>query len=165
MSLPPSRSELFLPLLDAIRRRDPAATARCIRRWVHRHGVASLADFRSATVIPLEGSEAGDWLQQQLDGAALTPLAAVPRPAEVPSPPAVEDAFAALEAAFLPLPASAVPPSTPSEGRAPEPPETDLPSLAQLAAIRAGSLPAPSPSALADLRSWLSAAPQHRRAS
>ncbi|MEA5414538.1 hypothetical protein [Synechococcus sp. BA-132 BA5] len=166
MPLPPSRPELSGLLLEAVHRRDVAATARLTRQWAHRHGVGSLERFRTGSVIALQGTEAGDWLGQQLEATAEAPTAA---PTVFPTAAAgVDDAFAALEAAF------SSPPEFAGEARttpalvvelAPGPTTTSLPEASRLSVLPPGTPPAPAPSTLADLRSWLSGAPQHRRAS
>jgi len=92
VSLPPPRQELPDLLLDAIRSRDAAATARLTRQWAHRHGVTSLETFRTGGVIGQEGPEAGDWLRQQLEGGAMAP--------GTEAPAGVDEAFAALDMAF-----------------------------------------------------------------
>jgi hypothetical protein len=173
VSLPFPRPELSNQLLEAIRRRDAAATARLTRQWVHRHGVVSLGDFRLGTVIPQEGPEAANWLDDQLEGGASAPAPTAPRAqaatapepyhfTEPPGPPpAVESAFAALEAAFL---SPSLLPSEEEPIQAPTPTVPFLPGAALLSSLPASTLPAPAPSTLADLRSWLSGGPQHRRA-
>ncbi len=170
MPLPSPRPDSVSQLLDAIRRRDPAATARLTRRWAHRRGVSSLEDFRFGSVIPLVGREGGDWLQQQLDGAAPVPSATAPcspqastslTVPEAPDGTAAEDGSAGLETAFLPSPLT---PSTEDPCQAEGSDGSTLSALSLLSAIPASPRPAPAPSALADLRSWLSGAPQHRRA-
>ncbi|MCP9858410.1 MULTISPECIES: hypothetical protein [unclassified Cyanobium] len=168
MPLPPSRPELSSLLLEAVHRRDATATARLTRQWAHRHGVGSLERFRTDNLIAQQGIGAGDWLRQQLEGAAGAPTAA---PA-VPGPAAarVEDAFAALEAAFSTAPVFAgVAPDAPAlvSQLAPQPAPfpTSLPEASRLSVLPPGTPPAPAPSTLADLRSWLSGDPQHRRAS
>jgi len=165
VSLPPSRPELSNLLLEAVHRRDATATARLIRQWAHRHGVGSLEQFRTGPLIAQQGSEAGDWLRQHLEGPAVAPTApGLDRPKPVAA--GVDDAFAALEAAFSPPPVPAV--------EAPVPlalvPEqvfaaTSLPEASRLSVLPPGTPPAPAPSTLAGLRSWLSGDPQHRRAS
>ena len=170
MPLPSPRPDPVSQLLDAIRRRDPAATARLTRRWAHRRGVSSLEEFRCSSVIPLEGQDGGDWLLQQLDGSAPVPSATAPcspqasaaqNVPEVPVGTAVEDGFTGLETAFLPSPLN---PSTEAPCPAEAADGSTLSALALLSAAPPGTLPAPAPSTLADLRSWLSGAPQHRRA-
>jgi hypothetical protein len=171
VSLPSPRPALSIQLLEAIRRRDAAATARLTRQWVHRHGVVSLGDFRRGTVIPQEGPEGGKWLEDQLEGGASAPTPTVPRAQtattpqpcfkEPTPPPAVESAFAALEAAFL---SPSLPPSEEELVQAPTAPVSFLPGAALLSSLPASTQPAPAPSTLADLRSWLSGGPQHRRA-
>ncbi len=160
MPLPPSRPELSGLLLEAVRRRDATATARLTRQWAHRHGVVSLERFRRCSVIVQQGTEAGDWLRQQVEGAAGGRTTA-----------GMDDAFAALEAAFsTPLAcAGEAPATTPATAfeLAPEPAPRakSLPEASHLSVLSTGTTPAPAPPTLADLRSWLSGAPQHRRAS
>jgi len=155
VSLPPTRPELSSLLLEAIHRRDATATARLTRLWAHRHGVGSLERFRTGSVITQQGTEAGHWLRQQLEGPALPPSAA-----------GVDDAFAALEAAFSSPPELAgVAPAIPALVRGWAPGFTSLPEASRLSVLPPGTPPAPAPSTLADLRCWLSGSPQHRRAS
>ncbi len=174
MSLPSPRPELSHLLLEAIRRRDAATVARLTGQWAHRHGVTSLESFRTGSVVAEAGWEAGDWLLQHMD-AAMAPASVT-----------MAEAFAALEDSFsAPLqpspvtPIRAVPgPTDPVTDTAEEP--VAAPVAAPLAAaegaaglsdvialhpLSPSASPAPAPSTLADLRSWLSAAPQHRRAS
>ena len=165
MPLPPSRPELSGLLLEAVHRRDVAATARLTRQWAHRHGVGSLERFRTGSVIALQGTEAGVWLGQQLEATAEAPTAA---PTAFPAAAAgVDDAFAALEAALSGPPELAgESPTTPALVVELAPgPTTSLPEASRLSVLPPGTAPAPAPSTLADLRSWLSGAPQHRRAS
>ncbi len=176
MPLPPSRPELSSLLLEAVHRRDATTTARLTRQWAHRHGVGSLERFRTDNLIAQQGLGAGDWLRQQLEGAAGAPTAAqTAAPTGVPPVPGpaaarVDDAFAALEAAFSTAPVFAEEaPATPAlvSELAPEPAPfpTSLPEASRLSVLPPGTPPAPAPSTLADLRSWLSGSPQHRRAS
>ena len=182
MSLPSPRPELSSLLLDAIRRRDAATVARLTGQWAHRHGVTSLESFRTGSVVAEAGWEAGDWLLQHMD-AAMAPASVT-----------MAEAFAALEDSFsgppppspiTPVPAPVTPSRTGPEAREPEAsdPGTEtteelvpapsaeadgaagLSDVIALHAPAASASPAPAPSTLADLRSWLSAAPQHRRAS
>ncbi len=165
MSLPPSRPELSNLLLEAVHRRDATATARLIRQWAHRHGVRSLEQFRAGTLIPQQGLAAGDWLRQHLEGPAVAPTApGSDRPKPVAA--GVDDAFAALEAAFSTPPLPAVEAPVPL-ALVPEPvaAATSLPEASRLSVLPPGTPPAPAPSTLAGLRSWLSGDPQHRRAS
>lgn len=165
MSLPPTRPELSKLLLEAIHRRDTTATARLIRQWAHRHGVGSLEQFRTGSLIAQQGSEAGEWLRQHLEGPAVVPTApGLDRPN--PMAPGVDDAFAALEAAFSTPPLPAVE-ATAHLALVPEPVSaaTSLPEASRLSVLPPGTPPAPAPSTLAGLRSWLSGDPQHRRAS
>lgn len=187
MSLPPPRPELTSLLLDAIRRRDAATVARLTGQWAHRHGVTSLETFRTGSVVAEEGWEAGDWLLQHMD-AAMAPASVTMAEAFA----ALEDSFSAppqpTPIAAVPSPVTtitAVPsPVTPIrvEPEATEPvadhaeapvfaPAAEADGAAGLSEVIAlhpqtpSASPAPAPSTLADLRSWLSAAPQHRRAS
>ncbi len=177
MSLPPPRPELTSLLLDAIRRRDAATVARLTGQWAHRHGVTSLESFRTGSVVAEAGWEAGDWLLQHMD-AAMAPASVT-----------MAEAFAALEDSFSappqPNPITAVPSTvTPirvepeANGPVPDPAGEPVSAPAAAAEAAAGlsdvialhplspsASPAPAPPTLADLRSWLSAAPQHRRAS
>ncbi|WP_216915904.1 MULTISPECIES: hypothetical protein [unclassified Synechococcus] len=174
MSLPSPRPELSHLLLEAIRRRDAATVARLTGQWAHRHGVTSLESFRTGSVVAEAGWEAGDWLLQHMD-AAMAPASVT-----------MAEAFAALEDSFsAPLqpspvtPIRAVPePTDPVTDTAEEPGPAPLATPVAAAEGAAGlsdvialhplspsASPAPAPSTLADLRSWLSAAPQHRRAS
>ncbi|AFY30298.1 hypothetical protein [Cyanobium gracile] len=177
MSLPSPRPELSHLLLDAIRRRDAATVARLTGQWAHRHGVTSLESFRTGSVVAEAGWEAGDWLLQHMD-AAMAPASVT-----------MAEAFAALEDSFAgpppPTPISAVPgPVTPItvvpeatdavtdaiEARVPAPSAeaegaAGLSDVIALHPLTPSASPAPAPPTLADLRSWLSAAPQHRRAS
>ena len=174
MSLPSPRPELSHLLLEAIRRRDAATVARLTGQWAHRHGVTSLESFRTGSVVAEAGWEAGDWLLQHMD-AAMAPASVT-----------MAEAFAALEDSFsAPLqpspvtPIRAVPePTDPVTDTAEEPVPAPLadPAAAAEGAVGLSDVialhplspsasPAPAPSTLADLRSWLSAAPQHRRAS
>jgi hypothetical protein len=173
--LPPSRPELSSLLLEAVQRRDVTATARLTRQWAHRHGVGSLERFRTDNLVAQQGTGAGDWLRQQLEGAAGAPTAAPTAAPPFPSTAAarVDDAFAALEAAFSTLPEFAeqapVTPARVSElselAPGPAAGPTSLPEASRLSVLPPGTPPAPAPSTLADLRSWLSGSPQHRRAS
>ncbi len=158
MSLPPSRPELSNLLLEAVHRRDATATARLIRQWAHRHGVGSLEQFRTGPLIAQQGSEAGEWLRQHLEGPAVAPTAPGSDHLK-PMAAGVDDAFAALEAAFSPPPVPVA--------LVPEPvlAARSLPEASRLSVLPPGTPPAPAPSTLAGLRSWLSGAPQHRRAS
>lgn len=175
MPLPPSRPEFSSLLLEAVQRRDVTATARLTRQWAHRHGVGSLERFLTDNLVAQQGTGAGDWLRQQLEGAAAGPTAAPTAAPPYPSSAAarVDDAFAALEAAFSTLPefaeAAPVTPAWVSElsELAPRPATgpTSLPEASRLCVLPPGTPPAPTPSTLADLRSWLSGSPQHRRAS
>jgi hypothetical protein len=159
VSLPSPRPELSHLLLDAIRRRDAATVARLTGQWAHRHGVTSLESFRTGSVVAEAGWEAGDWLLQHMD-AAMAPASVT-----------MAEAFAALEDSFAgpPLPAPTAP--VPTATTAPPPPAAEaegaagLPDVIALHPLTPSASPAPAPSTLADLRSWLSAAPQHRRAS
>lgn len=165
MPQPPSRPELSSLLLEAVHRRDVTATARLTRQWAHRHGVVSLESFRSVTVIAQQGNEAGDWLLQQVEGAAGDPAVhGSDRPKSTGA--GVDDAFAALEAAFSTPPLPVVEEPAPL-ALVPEPVSaaTSLPEASRLSVLPPGTPPAPAPSTLAELRSWLSGAPQHRRAS
>lgn len=182
MSLPPPRPELSSLLLEAIRRRDAATVARLTGQWAHRHGVTSLESFRTGSVVAEAGWEAGDWLLQHMD-AAMAPASVT-----------MAEAFAALEDSFSGppqaapssvIPITAVPsPVTPitrvpeatdpvaetAEEPVPAPvAEAEAPAgLSEVIALHPqtpSASPAPAPSTLADLRCWLSAAPQHRRAS
>ncbi len=165
MSLPPSRPELSNLLLEAVHRRDATATARLIRQWAHRHGVVSIEQFRTGSLIAQQGSEAGEWLRQHLEGPAVAPN---DPGSDRPNPVAagVDDAFAALEAAFSTPPLPAVEAPVPL-ALVPEPvvAATSLPEASRLSVLPPGTPPAPAPSTLAGLRSWLSGDPQHRRAS
>ncbi len=165
MSLPPPRPELSSLLLDAVHRRDATATARLIRQWAHRHGVGSLEQFRTGRLIAEQGSEAGDWLRQHLEGPAVAPTAPGSDRLK-PMAAGVDDAFAALEAAFSTPPVPAVEAPAPL-ALVPEPvvAATSLPEASRLSVLPPGTPPAPAPSTLAGLRSWLSGDPQHRRAS
>jgi hypothetical protein len=117
--------------------------------------VGSLERFRTDSVITQQGTEAGHWLRQQLEGPALPPSAA-----------GVDDAFAALEAAFSSPPELAgVAPAMPELVRGWAPGFTSLPEASHLSVLPPGTPPAPAPSTLADLRCWLFGSPQHRRAS
>ncbi len=156
MSLPPPRPELSGLLLEAIRRRDAATVARLTGQWAHRHGVTSLESFRTGSVVAEAGWEAGDWLLQHMD-AAMAPASVT-----------MAEAFAALEDSFSgppqPTPITALPSPVPAPVAEAEAPA----GLSDVIALHPQALsasPAPAPSTLADLRSWLSAAPQHRRAS
>ncbi len=182
MSLPPPRPELSNLLLEAIRRRDAATVARLTGQWAHRHGVTSLENFRTGSVVAEAGWEAGDWLLQHMD-AAMAPASVT-----------MAEAFAALEDSFSgppqPTPITAVPSpvipitvipvatdplaSEPLADASEEPlhaPAVEAEGAAGLSEAIAlhpmtpSASPAPAPSTLADLRCWLSAAPQHRRAS
>ncbi|KAF0653212.1 hypothetical protein L107_09756 [Cyanobium sp. Copco_Reservoir_LC18] len=177
MSLPSPRPELSQLLLDAIRRRDAAIVARLTGQWAHRHGVTSLESFRTGSVVAEAGWEAGDWLLQHMD-AAMAPASVT-----------MAEAFAALEDSFAgpppPVPSPVVPsPATPirvvavATDPATDAIEPPLPAAVAEAEGAAGqsdvialhpltpsTSPAPAPPTLADLRCWLSAAPQHRRAS
>ncbi len=177
MSLPSPRPELTSLLLDAIRRRDAATVSRLTGQWAHRHGVTSLESFRTGSVVAEAGWEAGDWLLQHMD-AAMAPASVT-----------MAEAFAALEDSFSgppqptpitavpcpPVPIRALPVATePVADTAEEPvpvPLAEAEGAAGLSEVIAlhplapSASPAPAPSTLADLRCWLSAAPQHRRAS
>jgi hypothetical protein len=163
--LPSPRPQLSDQLQEASRRRDPAATARLTGQWVHRHGLDSLHRFCRDALVDRQGAEAGDWLQGQLEAAGppSDPSPLAPADSRSPLPPvdsgsplaaadsSLEEAFAAQEASiFIPAPGS--PPPGVAEVVAEPAPATD-------------SQPAPAPSVLADLPTWLSGAPQHRRAS
>ena len=189
MSLPPPRPELSSLLLEAIRRRDAATVARLTGQWAHRHGVTSLESFRTGSVVAEAGWEAGDWLLQHMD-AAMAPASVTMAEAFA----ALEDSFygppqpTPITAAPAPITAiRAVPEATNHEGTDPEATapsaeaesaeepvtepvaEAEAPAgLSDVIALHPptpSASPAPAPSTLADLRSWLSAAPQHRRAS
>jgi hypothetical protein len=165
VSLPPTRPELSNLLLEAVHRRDATATARLIRQWAHRHGVVSLEQFRTGSLIAQQGSEAGAWLRQHLEGPAVAPT---DPGSDRPNPVAagVDDAFAALEAAFSPPPLPAVEAPVPlALVLEPVVAATSLPEASRLSVLPPGTPPAPAPSTLAGLRSWLSGDPQHRRAS
>jgi hypothetical protein len=195
VSLPSPRPELSHLLLEAIRRRDAATVARLTGQWAHRHGVTSLESFRTGSVVAEAGWEAGDWLLQHMDAAMApasvtmaeafaaledsfsgppqpTPITAVPSPVTpiraVPEatgpdthpdpdthtdPEPVTDPV--TDTAEEPLPA----PVAAAEGAA------GLSEVIALHPLSPSASPAPAPSTLADLRCWLSAAPQHRRAS
>jgi len=178
VSLPSPRPELSHLLLEAIRRRDAATVARLTGQWAHRHGVTSLESFRTGSVVAEAGWEAGDWLLQHMDAAMapasvtmaeafaaledsfsaplqpspVTPIRAVPEPAD-PVTDAAEEPVPAPVAVPLAAPVAA------AEGAA------GLSDVIALHPLSPSASPAPAPSTLADLRSWLSAAPQHRRAS
>jgi hypothetical protein len=194
VSLPSPRPELSDLLLEAIRRRDAATVARLTGQWAHRHGVTSLESFRTGSVIAEAGWEAGDWLLQHMDAAMApasvtmaeafaaledsfsgptppspltpTPMAAVPGPAVpcpvVPIRPVPEEVDPVPEAVDPVMTVMEEPVAAPSQ-------EADAASgLSEAIALHPltpSSSPAPAPSTLADLRCWLSAAPQHRRAS
>ncbi|WP_216904843.1 hypothetical protein [Synechococcus sp. CCY 9618] len=167
MPLSSRRPELSNQLLEAIRRRDAATTGRLTRQWVHRHGVGSLAAFRRDTLVAEHGQDTDDWLQGQLDAAPPPPLTPDPPAAgKAPAAPALADAFAALEDAFLPPPLN-LPADLPDPAAADGTGQgaSALPAASLLRSIPASTQPAPAPATLADLRSWLSGAPQHRRAS
>jgi hypothetical protein len=165
VSLPPTRPELSHLLLEAVHRRDTTATARLICQWAHRHGVGSIEQFRTGSLIAQQGSEAGEWLRQHLEGPAVAPN---DPGSDRPNPVAagVDDAFAALEAAFSTPPLPAVEAPVPL-ALVPKPvvAATSLPEASRLSVLPPGTPPAPAPSTLAGLRSWLSGDPQHRRAS
>ncbi|MBM5821758.1 MAG: hypothetical protein FJ082_04635 [Cyanobacteria bacterium K_Offshore_surface_m2_011] len=187
MSLPPPRPELSSLLLEAIRRRDAATVARLTGQWAHRHGVTSLESFRTGSVVAEAGWEAGDWLLQHMD-AAMAPASVTMAEAFA----ALEDSFSAplrpAPSSVIPItavpspvtPLRAVPEATNPEATEPVADTVEEPVPAPLAEAEApaglseaialhpqtpSASPAPAPSTLADLRSWLSAAPQHRRAS
>jgi hypothetical protein len=124
-----------------------------------------LEQFRTGSLIALQGSEAGEWLRQHLDGPA---VASNDPGSDRPNPVAagVDDAFAALEAAFSTPPLPAVEAPVPL-ALVPEPvlAARSLPEASRLSVLPPGTPPAPAPSTLAGLRSWLSGDPQHRRAS
>ncbi len=187
MSLPPPRPELSSLLLEAIRRRDAATVARLTGQWAHRHGVTSLESFRTGSVVVEAGWEAGDWLLQHMDAAMApasvtmaeafaaledsfsgppqpTPITVIPSPV-VPSPP-VPRPVTPIRA----VPEATEPVADTAEEPVPAPvAEAEAPAgLSEAIALHPqtpSASPAPAPSTLADLRSWLSAAPQHRRAS
>ncbi|MEA5442201.1 hypothetical protein [Cyanobium gracile] len=165
MSPPLSRPELSNLLLEAVHRRDTTATARLSRQWAHRHGVGSLEQFRTGSLMAQQGSEASEWLRQHLEGPDVAPTAPG---SERPKPiaPGVDDAFAALEAAFSTPPVPDVE-ATAHLALVPEPVSAamSLPEASRLSVLPPGTPPAPAPSTLAGLRSWLSGDPQHRRAS
>ncbi|WP_094584878.1 hypothetical protein [Synechococcus sp. BO 8801] len=195
MSLPSPRPELSHLLLEAIRRRDAATVARLTGQWAHRHGVTSLESFRTGSVVAEAGWEAGDWLLQHMDAAMApasvtmaeafaaledsfsgppqpaptaavsTPIAAVPTAiTPVPNPvtpirAVPEPTDPVTDTAEEPVPAPVDAPVAAAEGAA------GLSDVIALHPLSPSASPAPAPSTLADLRSWLSAAPQHRRAS
>jgi hypothetical protein len=174
VSLPSPRPELSHLLLEAIRRRDAATVARLTGQWAHRHGVTSLESFRTGSVVAEAGWEAGDWLLQHMD-AAMAPASVTmaeafaaledsfsgpPQPTPVTPIRAIPEATDPVtDTAEEPVPAPLAAPVAAAEGAA------GLSDVIALHPLSPSASPAPAPSTLADLRSWLSAAPQHRRAS
>ncbi len=126
MQLPP-RANLDDLLQAVVAERDTTAALRLADQLVHRRGVAALEALLAGSLAQLQGPEAVDWLRGVVYGPALPveTLAAGPAPVAAPEP----------------LPAAAV--ARPSLR------------LVPLQLRERPVSPAPTPAALAALRSWL----------
>jgi hypothetical protein len=138
--------------------------------WLLQHMDAAMAP---ASVTMAEAFAA---LEESFAGPPRSSIAPVPSPvlpsqAVVPLKvvPAAEEPLSDPAPSTPAAPASSTPgsPAPSADGGAMAEPETasGLPDVIALHAPAPSASPAPAPSTLADLRSWLSAAPQHRRAS
>jgi hypothetical protein len=123
----PPRANLDALLQVAVAERDTTAALRLADQLVHRRGVAALEMLLAGSLAQLQGPEAVDWLRSVVYGAALPAETRAAGPAPVAAPePLPTAALARPSLRLVPLQLRERPVS-----------------------------PAPTPAALAALRSWL----------